>query len=69
MKLKDGSNRIFCGDNFNVHACDVDEEGDIENIDIIVDGKLKYCINIQHTSATADQYREALALLFDCLTK
>jgi hypothetical protein len=69
MKLKDHKNRRFEFGRLNLSACDVDEDNNIENIDIVVDGELKFCINIQRNSGTIDQYRIALASVFDCLTE
>lgn len=63
-------NRSFTRGSLTLRACDVDENNNIENIDVIIDGKLKYCVNIQRPNdeATKEDYVEILALIFDNLT-
>lgn len=69
MIIKDSVNREFTSGRLILRACDCDENGNIENIDIIVDGKQKYCINIKEFDGDTKDYQDALATVFEALTK
>ena len=69
MLVKDNANRVFNHGRLTLQACDVDENGNIENIDIRIDGVLKFCINIQRPALDPMSDVEALATIFDELTK
>lgn len=68
MKIRDSVDRHFEHARLSLSACDVDSDGMIENIDIVVDGKLKFCINLQGENTPMERYREALGLIFAELT-
>jgi hypothetical protein len=47
VALKDGPSLVFKFGNMVIHACDVDGEGFVENVDVIIDGSFRFCFNIQ----------------------
>ncbi len=61
MKVKDSAHLHFKYGNVEIQACDVDSAGNVENIDIIVDGNLVMCVNTQ-SPETLNQ--PAIAALF-----
>lgn len=52
-----------------VKACDVDANGNIENVDIIYGKTLQYCINIQHPVASTEELSKILTLLCSIIMK
>ncbi len=46
-----------------VKACDVDANGNVENVDIIYGKKLQFCINIQNPVASVEEMSKVLTLL------
>ena len=47
VSIKDHADLSIDIGNVRISACDVDHEGFVENVDVIVDGELKLCVNIQ----------------------
>ncbi len=64
-KLKDHGKHKFNFGGLTLRACDCDEDGMIENIDVILHNKLQYCINI---NLPDEHMPEVLRFIFDCLT-
>lgn len=46
-KIKDTDNLTLTVGNVTIQACDVDVDGNVENVDVIVDGTVILCANIQ----------------------
>lgn len=61
FKLKDNAFRSINIGEYHIVACDVDDEGYIENIDIVKNGEVLRCVNAQSN--------DALILLFALLLR
>ena len=65
MIIKDNANRsVILPNGWTLRACDVDENGNIENIDLInPEGRLVYCANSRTSNLGA-----VLSIFLDALT-
>ncbi len=58
--IKDADNLTLTftigSDTFTIQACDVDHEGYVENVDVIVNGEVFVCANIQMGTKAGNPY-------------
>lgn len=47
VSIKDHANLSIDIGDLRISACDVDHEGYVENVDVLVDGELELCVNVQ----------------------
>ncbi len=65
MKVPDHANRIFTHGRITLIACGVDEDGNVTNVDVLIDDRFAYCLPINDEK---NPYSLALAHIFDALT-
>lgn len=65
MKVPDNENRLFEYKDITLVACGVDEDGNVTNVDVLINGRFAYCLPINETE---NPYSLALAHIFAGLT-
>ena len=60
MRVKDSVTRHYEFNGVIIQACDADEDGNVANIDIFVDGQRLFCVNTQSTETLNHTVIQAL---------